>query len=128
MNGIADFFTSLIFLQLNFARFRRQLRGFKKTTPNTQVIGFSEDDSHLEVMTKAAKGLGISCDISLLSLICSNGLVPDSQIDDSPWTLGKYVQHHGGNRNRGKKVWGLYIPFDADEDEFESSTGDSESI
>ena len=113
-------------MQLNFARFRRQMKGFKKTTPNTQVIGFTEDDSHLDVVTKAAKTLGIRCDSSLLSLICSNGLVPDSLIEDRPWTLGKYIEHHGGNQNRGKKVWGLYIPFDADD--IGLSTEDSVSI
>ena len=90
------------------------MRGLKKTTANTQVIGFTDDDSHHDVMAKAAKGLGIDCDIGLLELVCSNGLVPDNPIDDQPWTLGKYIEHHGGTRNRGKKIWGLHIPYDAE--------------
>ena len=99
-------------LQLNFATFRRQLKGLKKTTANTQVIGFTDDDSHSDVMLKAAKGLGIECDIDLLQLVCSNGLVPDNPIEGQHWTLGKYIEHHGGTRNRGEKVWGLHVPFD----------------
>lgn len=67
-------------------------------------------------MVKAAKGLGIECSINLLELVCSNGLVPDNPIEGHPWTLGKYIQQHGGNRNRGKKVWGLHVPFEVDDD------------
>lgn len=107
----------ILCMQLNFARFRRQLKGFKKTTPNTQVIGFTEDDSHQDVIRKAAQGLGINCDLSLLSLICSNGL----NIEKRPWTSGKYIEHHGGNQNRGKKAWGIYIP----DDNMELNTEDS---
>jgi hypothetical protein len=92
------------------------LKGFKKTTTNTQVVGFTEHDSHHDVITMAAKALEIHCDTSLLSLICSYGLVPDCPIEDQPWTLGKYIEHHGGVTNRGKKVWGIYIPVDADDD------------
>ena len=108
----------ILCMQLNFARFRCQLKGFKKTTPNTQVIGFTEDDSHQDVIRKGAQGLGINCDLSLLSLICSNGLVPDNNIEERPWTS---IEHHGGNQNRGKKAWGIYIP----DDNMELNTEDS---
>ena len=33
--------------QLNFAKYRRNLKGYTKSTPNTQVIGFTDADSHL---------------------------------------------------------------------------------
>ena len=95
-------------MQLNFARYSRQIKGFKKTTPNTQVIGFTDNDSHHDVLVKAAKALHIKCDHHKLLLICSNGLVPDCEIDGHTWTLGKYIEGHGGNKNRGKKVWGVY--------------------
>lgn len=112
-------------MQLNFARFRRQLKGFKKTTANFQVVGFTDSDSHHDVITKAAKGLGLNCDFKLLQLICSNGLVLNNPIGDKPWTLGEYVKNYGGKPNRSKKVWGLNIPIDIDE---EITTDDSVSI
>ena len=108
--------------QLNFACFRRQLKGFKKTTPNTAVIGFLDSDTYEDVIAKAAKSLDIHCDLSMLSLICSGGLVPDSPIGDEPWTLGRYIYYHGGSLNRGKKVWGINIPYDDDD---ERNTEDS---
>ena len=115
-------------MQLNFARFRRQLKGFKKTTPNVQVIGFTESDSHHEVIKKAAKGLDINCDLNLLELICSNGLVPDTLINDESWTLGEYIKHHGGSQNRGKKVWGIHIPFDVDDEHLTSEDSVSRAL
>ena len=53
-------------------------------------------------------------------------------IDGHTWTLGKYIESHGGNKNRGKKVWGVYIPVGAEEegeDEYENiMTADSVSL
>lgn len=84
--------------------------GFKKTTPNTQVVGFSSGDTYQEVLTRAAKGLGLQCDTSGLSLICSGGMVCNGPIGEKPWSLGEFVEQNGGCKNRSKRVWGLYIP------------------
>ena len=53
------------------------------------MIGFTDADTHKEVLTKGAMGLGIECDISELSLVCSNGIVPDLPILGKEWTLGE---------------------------------------
>jgi hypothetical protein len=110
------------------------LKGYKKTTPNTQVIGFTDGDTHQYVLVKGARGLGIKCGVDDLAIICSGGLVPNLEIDSQPWTLGEYIKLNGGSLNRSKKLWGIYIPFDVDEEsEFEhpepktSSTLDSVS-
>ncbi len=42
--------------------------------------------------------------------------MPDSIINGVPWTLGEYIKLHGGNQNRSKKVWGINIPIDVEED------------
>ena len=42
----------LAFIQLNFAKYRRVLKGYKKTTPNTLVVGFTDADTHQEVLEK----------------------------------------------------------------------------
>ena len=46
--------------------------------------------------------------------------MPDSPINGVPWTLGEYVKLHGGNHNRSKKVWGINIPIDVEEDGMKS--------
>ena len=107
-------------LQLNFARFRQNLKGFHKTTTNIQVVGFTEQDSHRDVLRKGAEGLGLKCNLDFLSLICSGGEVPDSPINGVPWTLGEYIKLHGGNQNRSKKVWGINIPIEVEEDGMKS--------
>ena len=116
----------LFFVQLNFAKVRRHLKGYKKTTTNTQVVGFSESDSYADVLMKASGGLSIKCDLKELRLICSGGLVKDSEINGQPWSLGQYIIQIGGNQNRSKRVWGVYIPTGFDEAEPScSSTQDS---
>lgn len=64
---------------------------------------------------KAAKGLGLSCDVCELRLLCSGGIVPDQPIGGKPWTLGDYIAQNGGTQNRSKKVWGVAIPIGLDE-------------
>lgn len=96
---------------MNFARYRRHLSGFRKTTTNTQIIGFTESDSYQNVLTKASKGLGLHCKLSLLQLMCSGGMIPESPIEDRPWTLGRFIKHNGGVQNRSKKVWGVNVPI-----------------
>lgn len=80
-----------------------------------------DDDTHESVIQKAAKGLGLQCDVELLQLACSNGLVPNSPIGDKPWSLGEYISNNGGKQSRGKKVWGIVIPIG------ENATDDSVS-
>lgn len=58
------------FFSLNFAKYRRNLKGYAKTTPNTQVIGFTDDDTHRDVLVKGARGLGISSNVDDLSILC----------------------------------------------------------
>lgn len=98
--------------QLNFAKFRKQMKGLRKSTANVQVVGFTEDDTHEEVVSKGARGLDINCDISELLLVCSNGIVRDVPIFDKQWTLGAFTEQNGGSSNRSKKVWGLLCPVE----------------
>lgn len=113
--------------QLNFAKYRRNLKGYKKTTTNTQVIGFTDTDTHHDVLTKGARGLEIKCNVDELSLICSGGLVPNIPIGDQPWKLGKYIKLNGGTVTRSKKLWGIYIPTDVD-DQLEDSRSTLNSV
>lgn len=113
--------------QLNFARFRRHIKGFRKTTTNTQVVGFTDADSYNDVLRKASRGLSLHCDISDLQLLCSNGMVPDSPINGEAWTLGEYIHQNGGTQNRNKKVWGICIPVGLEENQAGPSTEDSVS-
>ena len=101
--------------QLNFAKYRRSLKGYTKTTPNTEVIGFTDADSHHDVLVKGARGLGINCSVNELSILCSGGLVPDIPINNEPWSLGEYIKLNGGSVNRSKKCWGIYVPIDVEE-------------
>ena len=93
--------------QLNFAKYRRDLKGYTKSTPNTQVIGFTDPDSHHDVLIKGARGLGINCSVDELSILSSGGLVPDIPINNEPWTLGECIKLNGGSVNQSKKCWGL---------------------
>ena len=120
--------SNLVLFQLNFAKYRRVLKGYRKTTPNTQVVGFTDADTHQEVIEKGARGLGIKCDFKQLALLCSSGLVPDYLSKDVPWTLGEYTKLNGGSSNRSKKSWGIYVPFDIENDmEDQDTTADSVS-
>lgn len=103
--------------QLNFAKYRWNVKGYTKTTPNTQVIGFTDADTHHDVLVKGASGLGINCSVNELSIICSGGLVPDIPINNEPWSLGEYINLNGGSVNRSKKCWGIYVPIDVDEND-----------
>ena len=89
--------------QLNFAKFQQQLKGLQKTTTNIRVVGFTDADTYDEVLDKGAKGLGVKCERSLLSLICSNGIIPNAPIHDLPWSLGEYVKYNGGTQIEAKK-------------------------
>ena len=64
------------------------------------MVGFTDQDSHSDVLKKGTEGLGLRCNCDFLSLICSGGVVPDSPINGDPWTLGEYIKLHGGNQNR----------------------------
>ena len=80
------------------------------------------------MLAKGAKGLGVKCDVNLLALVCSSGMVPDTEICGHPWTLGEYTRLNGGTQNRSKKTWGILIPVDDEESDFGreyTSTADS---
>ena len=77
-------------------------------------------------LTKGVNGLGIKCDVNLLSLVCSSGMVPDAKICGRPWTLGEYIHLNGGVQNRSKKTWGILVPVDDEDTAF--STADSVTI
>ena len=104
--------TIKFFVQLNFAKFRRQIKGLRKTTANIQVVGFTDNDTYEEVLYKGATGLDIKCDIANLSLVCSNGIVHNTLILEKTWTLGEFIHQNGGTVNRSKKVWGVLCPVD----------------
>ena len=89
------------------------------------MVGFEEKDTHENVILKAAKGLGLKCDTKSLKLLCSNGLVLGTSIEDKPWTLGGYIEINGGKQSRSKKTWGLVIPVDEEEN---SSTEAKDSV
>lgn len=79
------------------------------------MIGFTDKDSHNDVLLRASQGLGLRCDVSELLLICSGGMVPDYPINGKPWSLGEYIHQNGGNQGRSKKVWGVCIPIGLEE-------------
>lgn len=58
--------------------------------------------------------MGITCEVHLLQLLCSGGIVPNSPIGNKPWSLGEFVRNNGGIANRGKKVWGIDVPIGLD--------------
>ena len=55
------------------------MKGLKKMTTNIQVVGFANTDTYPDVLEKAAKGLGITS-WDMLSLVCSGGVVPETEI------------------------------------------------
>ena len=109
---MVDYYIPVLF-QLNFSKYRRVLKGYRKTTPNTQVVGFTDADTH-------------QSNIKHLALLCSSGLVPDYLSKDVPWTLGEYTKLNSGSSNRSKKSWGIYyIPFDTEnETDNQNTTAD----
>ena len=64
-----------------------------------QVVGFTDKDSHIDVLRRGANGLGLKYNFDQLLLLCSGGIVMDSPIGEKPWTLGEYIKQHGGNQN-----------------------------
>lgn len=92
-----------------------------------QVVGFTDSDTHTDVLRRGAKGLGLNCDMDLLCLLCSGGMVLDVPLGDKPWTLGEYTRQHGGSQNRSKRVWGIVIPHGVGDHET-MGTSDSVSI
>ena len=98
-------------LQLNFARFRQNLKGFHKTTTNVQVVGFKDQDSHRDVLRKGAEGPGLKCNLDFLSLMCSGGEVPDSPINGIPWTLGEYINYMEGTKIGVRRFGGSTYPL-----------------
>ena len=89
-------------------------------------MGFTDGDTHRDVVVKGARGMGIKCRVDDLAIICSGGLVPNLPMGDQPWTLGEYIKLNGGSLNRSKKLWGIYVPFDTDEmSDFEGRLNDN---
>lgn len=76
-----------------------------------QVVGFTNDNTYQDILSRAASGLGLKCDLSLLRLLCSGGVIPDVPIGGKPWTLGEFIRQNGGSQNRGKKSWGVDVPI-----------------
>ena len=106
-------------LQLSFAGYKRAGKfGYKILAPGkVQVPGFTEADTHQQVTMKGAKGLGIDRPIDQLSLLISSSLVKDTPLpSNKPWTLGNYTQEFGGSQARGKRTFGIYVPYDEGED------------
>ena len=98
-------FQSLLYILIQ-RKYRCVLKGYKKTTRNTQVVGFTDTDTHQDVIERGARGLGIKYDFKQLALLCSGDLVPNFLSEDIPWTLGEYIRLNGGTSNRSKKSWG----------------------
>ena len=75
-----------------------------------QIPGFEESDTHLMVISKAAKGLGLDIPDHRLSLIVSNSLVNNKPLPSGkPWTLGNYTSELGGPQARAKRTFGIYV-------------------
>ncbi len=106
--------------QLNFATFKRGGRfSFRMLPPGkVQIPGFADDDSHVDVIDKAAKGLGINECTQSLSLMMSSGLVKNMPLSNGKaWTLGNFVEDFGGAQARGKKTFGICVPDDSDSED-----------
>lgn len=90
------------------------------------VPGFSSTDTHHDVITKGAKGLGIDTNPDQLSLIVSHGFVRDAPLPSGqPWTLGNYTDEFGGVQARGKRTFGILVNLD-EENEDEEDFGDEQ--
>ena len=96
--------------------------GYKMVPPGK--VGFTEKDSHKEVIMKGANGLGIDSPLHKLSLLISNCLVKDVSLPSGKsWTLGNYTAEFGGPQARGKRTFGIFVPFTSEgsdtDDEYE---------
>ena len=119
-----------LYMQLNFAKYERSGRfGYKMVPPGkVQVPGFASIDTYQEVVTKGAHGLGLTTSSERLFLIVSNGLIRDSPLPSGlPWTLGNYVNEFGGVQARGKRTFGIYMPYDVVDEEDARSNDDHDS-
>ena len=86
-----------------------------------QVPGFEDKDTYLDVVSKAAKGLGLDVMIHRLSLVISNSLVKDTHLPSGkPWTLGNYTKEFGGSQARAKRTFGICVS----EEETDSTSDD----
>ena len=94
-----------------------------------QVPGFSNADTHKEVIIKGANGLGIEASPERFSLIISNGLVLDSPLPSGlPWNLGNYTNEFGGVQARGKRTFGIFMPYDVADEEVGASFSNSKVV
>ena len=90
----------------------------------------SVTDTHLQVISKGAEGLGIDVARERLSLLVSNCLVRDAPLaSGKPWTLGNYTMEFGGVQVRGRRTFGIYVPIDVyEEEEFDIEKRDMEDM
>lgn len=119
--------TFMYMLQLNFAKYERSGRfGYKMVPPGKiQVPGFANSDTYQEVTAKGARGLGLRTSSERLHLIVSNGLIRDAPLPSGlPWTLGNYVNEFGGVQARGKRTFGIYMPYDVVDEEDNYNEGE----
>ena len=86
-------------------------------TTNIPVVGFANTDTYQEVIKKTAKGLGIMS-WRMFSLVCSGGVVPDTEICGQKSSLGEYINYNGRTSNGSKKVRGVLVVEVVDEDSF----------
>lgn len=90
-----------------------------------QVPGFANSDTYQEVTAKGAHGLGLRTSSEQLHLIVSNGLIRDAPLPSGlPWTLGNYVNEFGGVQARGKRTFGIYMPYDVVDEEDNYNDGE----
>ena len=75
-----------------------------------QIGGFVDSDSYEDVLRKASNGLGLPEPSE--ELVVSGGLVPDTE----GWTLGEYIQSCGGSSSRSKKLFGVHVESDGEEE------------
>ena len=116
-------------MQLNFAEYRRIGRfGYKMVPPGkVQIPGFTDKDTHKEVIMKGAQGLGIESSTHQLSLLVSNCLVKDVSLPSGKcWTLGNYTAEFGGPQARGKRTFGIFVPFTKRDEENDTDDDDCE--
>ena len=108
----------MFLLKLNFAKYKRSGKfGYKMVPPGkVQVPGFCNSDLYQDVITKRAKGLGITVSNENLSLIVSNGLIRDTPLPSGKaWTLGGYIEEFGDVQARGKRIFDIFMAFEDQE-------------
>lgn len=79
-------------------------------------IGFEGNDTYLQVVSKAARSLGLE-DIPShqLLLVILNSLVKDKKLPSGkPWTLGNYTNGFSGPQARAKRTFGIYVLEETD--------------